>query len=81
MELSKINPQKMWTHKDRGWSSSHLGQHSQQAVVEEHSEGLPEGPVLVEDPSVEEAPMSEPGRKFFILYIIFDINYWSSLMR
>ena len=79
--MSKVNPQTMWTHKDRGWSSSHLGRHLQQAVVEVHSGELPEGQVLVVDPSVQEAPMSEPGHKFFILYIIFDINYWSSLMR
>ena len=70
--MEKINPLKS---KGKGWVSSHLGRRWQQAVVEAHSEELPEGPELVVDPSVQEAPMSEPGRKFLILYIIFDINY------
>ena len=70
--MEKINPLKS---KGKGWVSSHLGRRWQQAVVEEHSEELPEGPELVVDQSVQEAPMSEPGGKFFILYIIFDINY------
>ena len=62
--MEKINPFKKQAYtKDegKGWVSSHLGRRWQQAVVEEHSEELPEGPVLAVDPSVQEAPMSEPG--------------------